>query len=377
MFTYLSSYLQISPSFIPAVTTFGRVLNPKNVCLAFFESDDSLLVPCANQNTLRSLGRSGSAIQLSYLLRVVEPSSSPQPWNFNLRPLAVYHSYDIHTGRTLWVTVKGNSATQEQVCESLDDSLHPELTGSGHTFIATLDLHLSLLETVDENWQLYINEIEKAIRETASKASNARIDIGPQFKQMQQDIQQIARQGTNDITQESRMNSLFHSIKSFRSIKSGLQKTSDKGILGNAKPASTQPKKNSSWWKWRVDKPGHTTPVNQDDEFQDIMDKYLKLDMFSFEDNQNLHRYGETIQEAILTIKLDVNVIQGLREFYQCDTTLNLVFKEKNDKTSDLCHVKAFVARLKSLENSLRIKQQQLESLELSVREAKLLVRQT
>lgn len=365
MFTYLSSFHQISPSFIPAICSFGRVLEPKDVCLAFLDADESRLISSPDRVPMYPRGRSGSEIQLSYLLRVVEKSTSRKPWNFIVRPLAVYHSYDVQTGRALWVTVKGNRSTREQICEVLEDQLRSGLNAPENTFAATLDMHLSIMETVEENWQSYINEIDQAIRETVSKASNARIDIGPHFEQMQQNIMQhIARPASNAISNGARVGSLLQSIKS------GFQKTSSKQSLENQKPKPTESKENE-FWKRFFNGSKHTSSLQQNNEIQDIVDKYLKLDNYSFEDNQDLHRYGEAIQEAILTIKLDADVIHGLGEFYQCEPLQESVAKDKAHP--DFYRLKAFAARLKSLENSLCVKQQQLEGLEKFIREAKVL----
>lgn len=286
-----------------------------------------------------------------------------------VRPLAVYHSYDVETGRAVWVSVKGNSNTREQICDALEDQLHSAPAGSAHTFASTLTVHISILENVEENWQSYINEMDHEVRTTVYKASHAKIDIGPHFEHMQQSIkQQIARPSTNNISGGARVGSLLQSIKS------GFQKSSSKQNLEKSDPTPIKPKGNDFWWKKMLSGPSHMTPSDQKDEIQNILDKYLKLDNYSFEDNQNLHRYGEAIQEAILTIKLNANVIRGLRDFYQCQTLHQSVFKD--DSHPDIYQAEKFIARLESLENSLRIKHEQLESLEKFVKEAKVLVRE-
>ncbi|KAI4601653.1 hypothetical protein KJ359_011784 [Pestalotiopsis sp. 9143b] len=370
MFTYLSSFHQISPSFIPAVCSFGMMVEPKDVCLAYFNADDSLAVPPSDQMTIRSLGRSGFGFQMSYLLRVVESSKSRPPWNFIVRPLAVYHSYDVQTGRTVWVTVKGNSDTREQICDVLEDQLHSgSISGCDtpiRSFIATLAIHLSILETVDENWQLYINEIDHEAREAVDKASNGQLDIGPRFEQLQDEIkQQMTQTDTNKISKERRQSSFLQSVKS------GFQRNFSKRKLDQHGADPTQPKNKDPWWKDFFTGPSPTTLPNKENEIQEKLDKYLRLDHYSFSDNQKLHRYGEAIQEAILTIKLDVNVVHGLRDFYERERLHSSVFKDENHP--DLYRLETFVDGLKSLENSLCIKHQQLENLEKFVKEAKVL----
>ncbi|ETS74007.1 hypothetical protein PFICI_13873 [Pestalotiopsis fici W106-1] len=374
MFTYLSSHHQIPTAFIPAVCSFGVMLEPKDVCLAFFEGDDSLALPPSNQMRIRSVGRSGSGFQMSFLLRVVEKSESRPPWSFIIRPLAVYHSFDVQTGRTVWVTVKGNSSTREQICDVFEDQLHSGSISGSNTpasaFVATLAIHLSILETVDENWQLYINELDHEAREAVDKASNGQLDFGLRFEKLQDEIrQQMTRTDTNNMSQERRQSSFLQSVTS------GFRRSFSKRKLNDTDADLTRPKNNDPWWKGVFSGSNNTTLPDKENEIQEELDKYLRLDHYSFGDNQKLHRYGEAMQEAILTIKLDANVVHAMSEFYQRERLRKSVFKDENHP--DLYRLDTFIEGLKSLENSLCIKQQQLESLEKFVKEAKVLVRMT
>ncbi|KAK6206550.1 hypothetical protein LQW54_007620 [Pestalotiopsis sp. IQ-011] len=175
----------------------------------------------------------------------------------------------------------------------------------------------------------------------------------------------MTQTGTNDINKENR------ELSFLQSVKSGFQRSFSKRNLTDSDTYSTRSKNNDPWWKDFFRSPTPTTLPNKENEIQEELDKYLRLGHYSFGDNQKLHRCGEAIQEAILTIKLDANVIRGLREFYEREKLHKSVFKDETH--TDSHRLTAFISGLKSLENSLGVKQQQLENLEKFVREAKVL----
>ncbi|KAH0423634.1 hypothetical protein CcaCcLH18_12050 [Colletotrichum camelliae] len=117
MLKLVGSYHQIDPSFLESVHIFGEQDDPIDCGLAHFRASDSTRCSTQDKMELRRLGRSGRAIQLSYLLRSVEYSDSGSTgvWGWQIRQAANYHSFDVETGKSFWFTVKGNDLFKKRI----------------------------------------------------------------------------------------------------------------------------------------------------------------------------------------------------------------------------------------------------------------------
>jgi hypothetical protein len=57
---------------------------------------------------ISSLGRSGRDFHMCYNLKSVERYPSASHWLWSIRQMAVYHSFDVETGKTFWIVLKAN-----------------------------------------------------------------------------------------------------------------------------------------------------------------------------------------------------------------------------------------------------------------------------
>jgi hypothetical protein len=116
MFSFLFTYHQVMASFLDFVFPFGKQVYARDFHFSGFR-EESRLVYDSKDAGIPGLGRSGIGLKLCYNLRSVERSSEPSlPWS--IRQTAVYHDFDLETGRTLWVIVKGNKLIKNRMNES-------------------------------------------------------------------------------------------------------------------------------------------------------------------------------------------------------------------------------------------------------------------
>ncbi len=372
MFNYLCSFHQVPLSFLDNVFSFGATLSPLDCGLAMFCSEDTLLARDSQLVPVPSFGRSGREIRQSYLLRAAEPSDSVPSWSWGTRQLAVYHCFDIVTGRTTWITVKGNSGVNDLINEAV--SRAPEYQqGSPRTlaesFSATLDIHLMILDWCDENWRWCINDIEKAARRIVDKAKCARIDEGPHFAVIPEDIRQkMLRPSTFNSKTVSRSTTIVGSIQSgAENIHSFLKRAS----FGKSAPLRDMRKNTGQ----QLPAQSSQQPAFPAADSKNRLDTLARLDMFSFKELQELQVVAEKVQDALLVVKLNAAVLAQIRAYYRdlMETeSVPLLTTFQHECRHDLLQ---FLARIDGIEQKLLIRREQLKSLLLFVRDGKTLVR--
>src|SRR5438046_7112362 len=93
MLLRLLSYLQVMPSFLDFLFTYGIRQYAQDLHLVGFRSD-SRLKEVDRGLVVNELGRSGREIRMCYCLKGVEPSNSEPEWGWSIRQTVVYHSLD-------------------------------------------------------------------------------------------------------------------------------------------------------------------------------------------------------------------------------------------------------------------------------------------
>jgi hypothetical protein len=101
----------------------------------------------------------------------------------------------------------------------------------------------------------------------------------------------------------------------------------------------------------------------------------MVLNMFKFDELQNLHCIGERLEEASRVLKLDAQVVCDIRECYEA-------WLETEELMADIrnecrVHITDFLRRARRTEKNLRIRQTQLESMIALLKEGKTLVRKS
>lgn len=175
MFTLGLTYHQVMPSFLDFVFPFGRQEHQQDSHFSGFRHDNSLN-PLDRGLSVRELGRSGREIRLCYNLHSVEKSSVQAYLPWSIRQTAVYHSFDVETGRSLWINVKGNRLLKRRIEEAAKSSQLGSFKSIGRSFAATLITHMFFCEWAGENWRWYINDLEKELQDATGKTISTPAD---------------------------------------------------------------------------------------------------------------------------------------------------------------------------------------------------------
>jgi hypothetical protein len=149
--------------FLDFVFPFGKQVYPRDFHFSGFR-EESRLVHGGRDAGIPELGRSGIGLKLCYNLRSVERSNEPSlPWS--IRQTAVYHDFDLETGRTLWVIVKGNKLIKKRINDSFPVQSAPRIDSRIAAFSESLASHSLMCDWAGENWRWYINDLEDKLQD--------------------------------------------------------------------------------------------------------------------------------------------------------------------------------------------------------------------
>ena len=339
------------------VFAFGKTADAKDVCLTGFQTNDTLLVPKRQKIELPSTVRPTSEIRVSYLLRVVEKSSSSPDRSWNVRQLAVYHSFNVVSGLTFWMTIKPNEITRDAIHDELNN-----VTGKGvsqdtpTSFADTLQMHLLLLEASCENWRWHLDEVENSLRRIINVAKTVKLDTEPHFATIPEDIKATFLH-RNSIKPVEPRESFYKKAR-----RSWSNSWNQKKSIADEKPS----------------KAGFFGPPKARDDSEanksehERLRKYLVLDLFSFTDVQTLQQITETIQEGLLALEMNATVLKDIREYYQYLSTFEAM--PANIRHWAATEFTCFIRRIERLEADVGRKQKQWQAMEKLARDGKTLV---
>jgi len=157
------------PNFLDFVFPFGHQLYPEDFYFSGFR-EDSRLYASDKGLQIPDLGRSGKDIRMCYSLKSVEPYKK-ESWPWAVRQTALYHSFDLVTGKTFCAIVKGSQLMKDRIEELISEFPNPQDgldTDSIHSisgsFSLTLETHLVLGDWCSENWRWYLVFLEKRLQ---------------------------------------------------------------------------------------------------------------------------------------------------------------------------------------------------------------------
>ena len=328
-----------------------------------FQSDDTL---SSGQRRLLEvprleiprLGRSGCEHRMQYLLRSVEWSTKHDgSIEWKLRQMAVYHSFDFITGKALWINIKPNDIMRKKIKEATAEFPMMSSNALGTVpgnFTATMLTHLIHLDWCDENWRSCINHIERKIREILVKATTARIDQQPKLSASPA-MKRALTMGSS-ITSPVEVKKKLPAIYGFRSFLKWPAATHDnmdaeKDLSFQAIEAST--KKNN-------------------DDLTKQFDSLRALDMFSFQEMQNLHYFGEQLESYRLVMDLNRQTLRDITEHYT-----DLMSRDEFPEALKECckdEMASFAQRVERIRKNLEIRSTQVKSLIAWLQDGKSLV---
>ena len=424
MFCLLLTYHQVMPTFLDFIFPFGEQEHQKDFHFSGFREEDPWdcrQIPAP----IDQLRRSGKEMRLCYNLRSVERAGSHKHLPWSIRQTAIYHSFDIETGNSFWVTVKGNNCMRDRILNSLSPTNRPKHESNEDSFAASLESHLLMCDWAGENWQWYINDLETELQKLTRAALFAPIGRLPEplpqesfspypppmspsayngffpgpsrsgtnrtfsppgsprskfttFSRAQTAKSSMAASHSRTPTDESNAMDVFATNVSDEALSS-----SDKSLfaqLKGLKLAFTKPQNAKSSEEQSSDEkkeqpensptamqePPELPPELEGDKDPDADDK------FEFADLQRIQTLEETTQEALLVLRLNISVLEELKGHYHYITNhASFPKKMKDACESDINKFEKCISRV---EKDLRMQQARAEILLRLVAERKTLL---
>ncbi|KAI2464094.1 hypothetical protein F4781DRAFT_439936 [Annulohypoxylon bovei var. microspora] len=354
-FNYLLSYHQVMPPFLDLIFTCGRQEKLKDFHYTAFRHENYLHggdLRLQDMSKVTPLGRSGRQIQHCYNLHSAERSR--WGWGWSIRQTVVFHSFDVETGKSVWIFVKGNDTIEKRIMQATNSTRSTDMTAGSHqtvvgSFSSSLTVHAHIMEWCGEQWRWYINEMEDRLRNKVKNTILADIDhlagpaMVPALNKPRTLIPPRSPQRTISKSSYTSPEKLWNSF-SWPSVTS---KTEEKvSTIGEVDTSRT---------------------INTDNTVEELQEIYDSGDganlehMFSFEKLQDLHKTGEYMQEALMVLKQNRSIIKEIREHYT-----NLMENDKlplEIRNSCRLDMSRFSQRAISIEKDLEVQESRLETL--------------
>lgn len=306
------TYFRVMPEFIGFLFSFGHQSHAQNPYFSSFRQGTSLFDSSQPLN-VPELNWSGHELQVCYNLMSAERSGSgPNDWT--IRPCAVHHTMDMTNVRANWIVIKGN--------DSMKDCFEKATAGQGHSsissfdtldrsFAASLATHLVFCGWAAERWRWYINNLEDQFQDSSRRTLTAPVifALKPGFPTAKDDFQLQPRTDTSKVngsiaarlTRTQKMLTEKFSISTPKPA-SPVQLTYTDPNSGLSQPLPPHIALNSA--------PG---PAAQPSRL--IFENVEEQD-FSFAKLQKIQYIEEKTHEALLILRLNVNVITQLQQYY-------------------------------------------------------------
>jgi hypothetical protein len=181
MITYLLTYHQVISNFLDFIFPFGHQHYAEDFHFSGFREDTRLSTPGRGLK-IPELGRTGRELRICYSLKSVEPHLRTPDWPWSVRQTALYHSFDMETGKACWMIVKGSNLIRDRIQSvSKGPSELSSFETTASSFASTLATHLVLCDWCDEDWRWYLTFLEKRLQDLTRRAQVVRVPRAPSF----------------------------------------------------------------------------------------------------------------------------------------------------------------------------------------------------
>lgn len=402
----LLTYHQIMPSFLDLVFTFKARQRPLTCALFRHEN---YLDENAPSLSLPHLGRSGIQIQHAFNLLTVEPADSPDERNqWPLRHASLYHSLDLKTGRAVYILMKGNGKLAKRIKDATDRNRHlrPDTPRTPEqSFLASLQVHLLMLEWSVESWSEYIDSMEETLRANSVEARVAPVATVTSPISL---AQSFHRQGSSFSARGPPRTGLSRqgTTQTAASRPGTTSRGSQHGSLAE-EPATPSPpvsppvsptrrtNRSLSGFPARIGSRSfsgllrRTSGVSEGgslarereyavDEGRDqLIDQLTELEnRFSFNELQRLSLTGDEIDRSILALEQSRDVVSQLQEQYQT-VVASHAFTTLLEGAKCNAEVAGFFRRVRSILHDMGVHRRRLQDLSRTVENDKHMVRDT
>lgn len=311
MLTALMTHHQVMPVFLDFLFLFGYQEYPQDFYFSGFRSE-TRLTEQERSLCLPLLGRSGYTAQMCYNLKSPEESPIHSQWPWSIRTAAIYHSWDIETGRTAWISVKGNDLLQKRIrSESCNPSSHPPagLPQRTASLDASLSAHLLFCDWAVENWRWYITFLEEEVQERTRGTLTIKVDRTsrpsancPPWSPTRRWTRRTDTMDTrNDLVKRPLSRALTRVSQKLSFHESDGGKNAQTAVLPVTLPL-TPPEPT-------------TPPFGSNEDSQDMQhDQIVSL---QFSNLQGIHGLEEKANEACLVLKSNSDICRAIRSWYR------------------------------------------------------------
>jgi len=297
------------------------------------------------------IGRSGKQFEMCLNLRSVEPATGTPEWPWSIRQTAVYHSFDVVSGRTVWIVVKGNTLMRDRVQIALTTN---KREGEGNqafgslenSFCASLEVLLIICDWTREKWRSYINFLDDEFQKITGTALHTSVDQPPPPPPTE--VKSLARAVTTPNPLRSRRTFSWSGIprgKQARRVKT----------FREIWPSNTPP----------ADEGHELTVVINEQELGRHAD-------FSFSKLQNIQNLLEKVDETRLILVMNMNVMRELSEYHENLRSLPHWSEKFKNETYDA--VQHFCHTALEAVSDMKMQRSRLENLHNNIADRKALV---
>jgi hypothetical protein len=357
MLEYTLSFHQVSPTFLELVFAFGAGKQPEDFHYTSFRHE-SFLDQVNTRFAILRLGRSGREIRQCYNLWSTEPSSGGSN-SWSIRQAAVYHSFDVETGKAFWVDIKANGVIKSRIKDEtgMSGNLRAQnMVDLSSCFSATLKTHLIRFEWCRENWRHQLTSLEKRSSGILKRVLNAPVEL----------LELTTSENARDIGLNGETGG----------FEPGLPSTTAGGALSRRMTgASTIPKTillpnfakwggKSRHYKSQANSVQSTLrgslPSTQNDNV-DGSSQFRFSEPFPIEQLQDLSRIESTLQKISMVTKLNADVLLEMMEYYQ--RLINDPYFPIEIKDGSSTTISDFFQHTRSIVNDLKREQCRIGSL--------------
>ncbi|KAK2616532.1 hypothetical protein QQS21_000575 [Conoideocrella luteorostrata] len=351
--TYLFSYHQVMPSFLDFCFELRSREDPLSTTL--FRQEDYIGQRYVG-TSLEHLGRSGTRLQHAFNILGFDEKSS-HDYNWPLRYITVYHSFDIKLGRSFWIIIKGDGAMKERITTSTRKSQKEDpcamKTPTG-AFVASLRAHLLILEWCTHHWNDYIDYLDFRSKEPSAAVTLSPVsEIAKEFPDNWAQLRRASSIATGrsrratGLSQHTGNGESSIMPKLLTRLSDGLSRMAP-GLSAQARPPMQQslPGAGSS-----------QTPAQPENE------RHVQLeDIFTFNKLQTLHKLSSEVDKANMIIEQNKRILVLMREKYKALSESD-DFKSLFDFKSCEADFIDFLHQIRNLESDLENHQTRLRTL--------------
>ncbi|KAF2263814.1 hypothetical protein CC78DRAFT_464874 [Lojkania enalia] len=341
IFGFLFSYHQILPSFLDFMFPFGKQEYVQDFYFGGLREENRL---CNDRRgaPMPDLGRSGGDLRFYYSLRSVERSPGRQGFQWSIQQTAIYHSFDIETGRCLWVNVKGNELMKNRFFEAADSFEGSKWSSRNSAFLTSLSTHMMICEWAVENWAWYINDLQDELQASSTVMLAASLDTPPI------PISIYTTENPCDSNTSVEFSGITSSITQM--LRSNV--SDSEWLDSNRKEAKTQSSGVSPIAKGKIIT-GDIVPQKEHNP--------LILETFPFRDLLNVQYIKEKLYEVQSVLRLNIEVLRDLKQLYH--SAVDHTEFPKEVTTACERELVRFKENLERIEKDLRVQHLKTETL--------------